>query len=57
MSRLTLAQLADRKRLAREMEYYLRSTLRICPRCGIHWHTFESDTCPECGSMHRREAA
>ena len=57
MEHASLAQMADRNRLEREQEHYLRSTFRICPWCGVHWHTFENDTCPKCGSIHRREAA
>ena len=58
MRDLSLAERAELERLEREMNYYLRTTLRICPRCGATWHTFHSDTCPDCGEpwINRRVA-
>ena len=57
MRELSLAERAELERLEREMDYYLAVTLRICGRCGVRWHTFQSDACPDCGEWWGKERA
>ena len=46
---------AELERLEREGAYYERTTLRRCP-CGAIWHTYKSDSCPECNSRRGKAA-